>query len=166
MRYSDTQISATISGGKMYKKILIAIDGSELSTKALTHGLRLAKATGSPVVIATVTELWSALDMAHKSKSGVADPISQYETAVTENAKKILASAETQAKKAGIANVCLHIKDQHPAEGIIVAASKKGCDIIVMSSHGRRGVQKVLLGSVAAEVLTHSKIPVLIVKTK
>jgi nucleotide-binding universal stress UspA family protein len=148
----------------MYKKILIAIDGSELAEKAITHGVSLAKATGSPVVIATVTELWSALDMAHKSKVGVADPIKEYEIAAAENAKKILASAETQAKNAGISPEYLHIKDKHPAEGIISTATSNGCDIIVMSSHGRRGVQKVLLGSVASEVLTHSKIPVLIVK--
>ncbi len=58
----------------------------------------------------------------------------------------------------------LHVKDKHPAEGILETAKNKGSDLIVMASHGRRGIQKILLGSVAIEVLTHSTIPVLIVK--
>jgi nucleotide-binding universal stress UspA family protein len=58
----------------------------------------------------------------------------------------------------------LHVRDSHPADGIIMAASQKGCDLIVMASHGRRGVDRLLLGSQANEVLTRSKVPALIVR--
>jgi len=149
---------------KMYKNILIATDGSEFAGRAINHGLELAKAIGSTVTIATVTEIWSALDMAHKSKVGIQNPINEYEKTVAAVAEKILASAADLAKQTGISCECIHVKDQHPAEGIIATAKDKNCDLIVMASHGRRGIQKVLLGSVASEILTHSKIPVLIIK--
>jgi len=148
----------------MYKKILIATDGSEFAAKAVKHGLSLAKVTKASVTIVTVTEIWSALEMAHKSKVGIKDPISDYEKHAAAVAEKNLGSAEKLAKQSGVTYTCVHIKDSHPAEGIIEAANKRKCDLIVMASHGRRGIQKVLLGSVASEILTHSKTPVLIVK--
>ena len=68
------------------------------------------------------------------------------------------------AKAAGVSCETVHVKDQHPAEGIIAAAKDKACDLIVMASHGRRGLGRLLLGSQANEVLTHSKVPALIVR--
>jgi nucleotide-binding universal stress UspA family protein len=56
----------------------------------------------------------------------------------------------------------LHVKDQYPAEGIVEAAQARGCDLIVMASHGRRGLSKLLLGSQATRVLTHTDVPVLV----
>jgi nucleotide-binding universal stress UspA family protein len=150
----------------MYKKILIATDGSDFARAAIEQGLELAKAVGASVTIVTITELWSALEMAHKVKVGATHPIEDYEQTAAAAARKVLAAAEELAISHGLICESVHIKDRHPAEGIIETAESKGSDLIVMASHGRRGIQKILLGSVASEVLTHCKLPVLVVKPK
>lgn len=148
----------------MYNKILIATDGSELAEKAVAHGLGLASTTGGQVVAVTITEMWSGYEMAQKVKAGSSNPVQEYEQAMADSAAQILSSVEDSATKVGVKCETVHLKDHHPAEGILETAKDKACDLIVMSSHGRRGVEKVLLGSVASEVLTHSRTPVLIVK--
>ncbi|MEQ8195316.1 MAG: universal stress protein [Rhodospirillales bacterium] len=148
----------------MYKRILIATDGSKIATKGLNHGLTLAKALKVPATIVTATETWSAIAMAHDVERHVNDPIGQYEKSAAAAAKKILAAAGKAAKKLGVSHECLHAADQHPAESILKTAKSKRCSLIVMASHGRRGIRRALLGSVAAEVLSNSTIPVLIVK--
>ena len=148
----------------MYKNILIATDGSDFANAALGHGIELAKSIGASATIVTVTELWSALEMAQKAKVGSVHPIEDYEATASDTAKHILEAAEKIAIDHGVICETLHIKDKHPAEGLIETAKSKGSDLIVMASHGRRGIQKILLGSVANEVLTHSTIPVLIIK--
>jgi nucleotide-binding universal stress UspA family protein len=143
----------------MFKHMLIATDGSELAQKAVDQGLALAKALGAKVTAVTVTEPWPVVlagDVA------VTYPIEEYEQAAAESAGKVLATVTAAAAKAAVPCTPLHVKDRFPAEGIIEAAKSKGCDLIVMSSHGRRGISKLLLGSQATEVLTHSTIPVLI----
>jgi nucleotide-binding universal stress UspA family protein len=148
----------------MYKRILIATEGSEFGGKALTHGLALAKALNVPVVVVTVTEAWSALELARLTRLGNRNPIEHYEEMVTAAGNHILTHAADLAKSQGVSCETLHVRDSHPSEGIIMAASQKGCDLIVMASHGRRGVDRMLLGSQANEVLTHSKVPALIVR--
>jgi len=148
----------------MYSKILIATDGTELAGKAVTQGLALAKQVGAEVAIVTVTEMWSVLEMAYQAQADVSRPIERYETAEAEHAARILEPAAKKAAAAGVACTTTHVSDMHPAEGILEAAGKAGSDLIVMASHGRRGLERVLLGSQALEVLTHSKIPVLVVR--
>ncbi len=148
----------------MYKRILIATDGSELAGRAVTHGLALAKEVKAPVTLVTVTQPWSALELAHEARMGSANPINQFEDMATASAKAILDAAAQKAKAAGVACDVVHVADQHPAEGIIATAGKQGCDLIVMASHGRRAVGRLLLGSQASEVLAHSKVPTLIVR--
>lgn len=148
----------------MYKRILIATDGSELATKAVEHAMSLAKLAGAPVVVATVTEAWSSLDLARAARHGNQNPITQYEEMAISAANHVLEKAAQLAKSHGVSCELLHVQDRHPAEGIVAAATDKGCDLIVMASHGRRGISRMLLGSQANEVLTHSKIPILIVK--
>jgi nucleotide-binding universal stress UspA family protein len=150
----------------MYKNILIATDGSDFAKVAIEHGMHLAKAMDSFVTIITVTENWSALEMAQMAKVGAINPIEDYEKTVADAAKKILTSAEEITKGLGLTCETLHVKDKHPADGIIETANSRGADLIVMASHGRRGIEKILLGSIASEVLTKSKLPVLIVKQK
>ena len=125
----------------MYKHMLIATDGSELATKALEHGLALAKHDNAPVTVVTVTEPWAPLA-----------------------ANRILDGAAQRGNAHGVTCDVVHVKDQHPAEGIVATAKEKGCDLIVMASHGRRGVSRLLLGSQAYEVLTHCSVPALIVR--
>ena len=148
----------------MYKHILIAIDGSELASRALAHGLALAKELKAQVTVVTVTELWSALEMANEAGKLKPDPIHHYEDMRSAAAKVILDAAAQKAKVAGVTCEFLHVADQHPAEGIISIAEKKSCDLIVMGSHGRRTIGRLLLGSQANEVLAHTKVPALIVQ--
>lgn len=148
----------------MYNNILMATDGSKFAQKAVRHAFKLAKALNSRITIVNVTENLSTHELLQRTKTTSGNPFEAYEKAEAVVAAKILAEVHKQAVKAGIVCTDVHVKDKHPAEGIIETAEKKNCDLIVMASHGRRGVQKILLGSIASEVLARSQIPVLIIK--
>ena len=142
----------------MYKHVLIATDGSELAAKAVATGLELARALGAKVTAVTATEPWTTM---MTGEPALVFPIEDYEKAAAQKADRILAEVEAAARQRDVACETVHVKD-FPAEGIIATATARGCDLIVMSSHGRRGLARVLLGSQALSVLTHSTIPVLI----
>jgi nucleotide-binding universal stress UspA family protein len=148
----------------MYKRILIATDGSELATKAMHHGIALAKLDKSPVSVMVVTNNWTPFEMAEDYSRGITDPVRSYEARATEAAKTVLDKAGEAAKSQGVDCTLIHVADKRPAEGILATAAEVGADLIVMASHGRRGVSRLLLGSQANEVVTHSKVPVLIVR--
>jgi nucleotide-binding universal stress UspA family protein len=143
----------------MYKHILIATDGSELAGKAVAAGFALARQLEAKVTAVTVTEPWTALV---SGDIGIAFPVDEYEKSSSENAAHILASVSELARKVDIECATVHAKDQYPAEGILETARTNNCDLIVMASHGRRGLGRLLLGSQAVKVLTHSMVPVLI----
>jgi nucleotide-binding universal stress UspA family protein len=145
----------------MYKHILIATDGSELSNKALEHGLALARTLGAKATVATTTEPWDAVIV---GEVAVVLPVERYEETATANARAILSRAQATASQAGVEVELQHVNDRHPAEGILEAAKSKGCDLIVMASHGRRGFSRLVLGSETNEVMTRSEIPVLVVR--
>jgi nucleotide-binding universal stress UspA family protein len=143
----------------VYKHLLIATDGSDLAKKGVEQGLDLAKALNAKATIVTVTEPWiiSAPDEV------VANfPVEEYERAAAANAGRILKDVRDTAAHSGIACETVHVKDKFPAEGIVDTAKARGCDLIVMASHGRRGIQRVLLGSQTAQVLALSTTPVLV----
>jgi nucleotide-binding universal stress UspA family protein len=148
----------------MYKCILIATDGSEMASKAVTHGIALAKTHNAKAAVVTVTDIWSSFAMAHDYDQGKKDPIGRYEALAAESAKRVLDKAGAVAKEQGVDCLLIHVADKHPAEGILQAAKDTGADLIVMASHGYRGVNRLLLGSQANEVVTHSKVPVLILR--
>jgi nucleotide-binding universal stress UspA family protein len=143
----------------MYKHILIATDGSELAGKAVAAGFDLARQLGAQVTAVTVTEPWTAM-VTGEAVFGF--PVDEYEKSATESASRVLSGVSKLARKADIHCATVHAKDQYPAEGILETAKKNGCDLIVMASHGRRGFERLLLGSQAVKVLTHSTVPVLI----
>lgn len=143
----------------MYKHILIATDGSELAGKAVTTGLKLAKALGARVTAMTATEPWTA--MVGPDGPAFAFPIEEYEKASAKRAKEILGVVRKEAQSLDVDCATVHVND-FPAEAIIAAAKNNECDLIVMASHGRRGIARALLGSQAARVVTLSAIPVLI----
>jgi nucleotide-binding universal stress UspA family protein len=143
----------------MYAHILIATDGSELAEKAVEQGLALTKMLNSKATAITVTEPWTA---AVSGEWAVAFPVEEYEKAAATNAQRILDRVRETAKRVGVACQTVHVKDQFAAEGIVEEAKARGCDLIVMSSHGRRGLAKFVLGSQATRVLTHSDVPMLI----
>jgi nucleotide-binding universal stress UspA family protein len=143
----------------MYKHILIATDGSELAGKAVATGLALAKEFKSKVTAVHVTEPWTALvggDM------GIGFPYQDYDKGAADNAQRILTGVGEAAKAAGVDCTTLHVPDRFPAEAIVECAKDKGCDLIVMASHGRRGLSALLLGSETVRVLTHTTVPVLV----
>ena len=143
----------------MYKHILIATDGSDLAQKGVDQGLALAKALAAKVTAVTVTEPLAAMLV---GEAAIALPIDDYDKAASADAARILAGVTASAAKAGVPCDTLHVKDQYPAEGIVDAAKARGCDLIVVTSHGRRGLSRLLLGSQATRVLTHSEVPVLV----
>ena len=143
----------------MYKHLLVAIDGSELAQNALEQAIALAKALDAKVTIVTVTEPWHALTVGDGT---VIFPIEEYETNSTQWALETLSAAAKVAAGADVACETIHVKETYPADGIIETAEQQQCDLIVMASHGRRGLTRLLLGSQANHVVTHSTRPVLI----
>lgn len=143
----------------MYKHILIPTDGSELSKKALQHGAALAKAVRADLTILTVSAPFQTFVV---EPSVVMDSLDQYRQIVSSQSAKYLEAARLIAAEAGVACEILTIEHEHPYRAIIDTAKNKGCDLIVMASHGRQGVSAILLGSVTAKVLVHCTVPVLV----
>jgi nucleotide-binding universal stress UspA family protein len=142
----------------MYKHILIATDGSELADKAVAAGLALARQLKAKVTVVTAIEPWAAMVT---GAGAFAFPVAEYEKAASESAGRILSEVSEAAKREDVACEVVRVND-FPAEGIIETAKAKGCDLIVMASHGRRGLARALLGSQATRVLTLSPVPVLV----
>lgn len=145
----------------MYRHLLIATDGSELAQKAVTQGLALAKELKATVTAVTVTEPLMSM---YAGEGAIALPIEDLESAAKASAEAILARVSSAAKQSDVPCEIVHVKEQHPAEGIVETAQAIKCDLIVMASHGRRGLAKLFLGSQATRVLSLSQIPVLICK--
>lgn len=139
----------------MYSHILITTDGSELAQRGVDHGLTLAKSLASKVTILTVTEPYPLQSAA---------TIASWTAAQKEHADAALAPAKNAASKMGVQADVVHASDGSPAEAIVDTAKKLGCSLIVMASHGRRGVSRLLLGSQTAEVVHYSAVPVLVVR--
>lgn len=148
----------------MYKHLLVATDGSELAAKAVQHGAALAKALGAKLTVVTVTDPWSVLEMAQKAEERKADPIGAYEKHAADWAASVLSQAAASVSAIGGACETLHIKDMHPSEGILAAAKARGCDAIVMATHGRRGIRRMVLGSQAGDVIANAPVAVIVVK--
>src|SRR5262245_33858195 len=116
----------------MYNHILIATDGSELASKALDHGIALAKRLDIPVTAVTVTEPWSVLEVGRMARQGNQNPIVQFEDMANAAATSILDKVKQVANSQGVTCDVVHVHDRHPAEGIIATAKDRGCDLIVM----------------------------------
>jgi nucleotide-binding universal stress UspA family protein len=143
----------------MYEHILICTDGSDVAHKGLDHGLALAKNLGAEVTIVTVSERLAIVAGAEG-----AFPYAEYATARNQAAAQLLAAAKDAASACGVGAHTVHVEDAQPAEAIIATARSRHCDLIVMSSHGRRGLRRFVLGSVATEVIAHSPVPVLVIR--
>ncbi len=148
----------------MYTRILIATDGSELADKGLAKGLELAKDLNAEVDIVTVSEPWAVgmYDAMGWSVGYMNSP--EYKADREEGAQKVLQPALAKAAEQGIKANPVHVLDRYAADGIIETAGERNSDLIVMTSHGRRGVTRVLLGSQTAEVLARSSLPVLVIR--
>jgi nucleotide-binding universal stress UspA family protein len=146
----------------MTKHILVATDGSDLAGKAVAYAVDLAKSLGAKLTAVTMSESWSTIDIAKKAQTGHFKAIEEFEKHATDIANKILKDTSDIAQRSGAQIATLHLPDENPAAGIVQAAEKQGCDLIVMASHERRDLSKLVLGSQAQEVMSLSKTPVLI----
>ena len=143
----------------MFKHILLPTDGSELSAAAAQQGIHFAKSIGSKVTGLCVMPLQHTFFYNAKISKEKLEEVAQR---FKELAETYLAVIENRAKEAGVACDIVYERNDSPYEAIIQLAAKKGCDLIMMASHGRRGAGALLIGSETQKVLAHSKIPVLV----
>jgi len=143
----------------MFKHILVATDGSGISNKAVTTGLNLAKSLQAKVTFVAVTEPRTHLIPDKASVSSAAD---DYDASLATAVRTVLANASAEATKLNVPCATVHVGNEFPAEGILKQADSSKCDLIVMASHGRRGLGRLLLGGETLRVVTNSAIPVLV----
>ena len=143
----------------MYRHIPIPTDGSALAEKAVEHGITLAKKIGAKITVPTVSMPFHVLTT---DAQMIEDTAPQYKRRTEAHAAKILKAAADVARGAGVAYATSHVEHEHPYRAIIETADAKGCDLIAMASHGRRGVSAIVLGSEIVKVFTHSNVPVLV----
>jgi nucleotide-binding universal stress UspA family protein len=141
-------------------RILVATDGSALSDKAVEAAVGLARAIGGELVAFTAVPVYAYSGIGESSGVAAAD----HQATVGAEASERLASVERKAREAGVACHTSMLEDDDPARAIIATADKHDCGLIVMASHGRRGMQALLLGSETQRVLTLTNRPVLTVR--
>ena len=144
----------------MYKHILVPTDGSEISAKAVQTAIALARLTGATLTTISVKEPfpYSAI-----SEMQPVPPQEFYDAQERIAASRVKAATDATAA-AGVKCTGYTVEALHPWEAILDHAKQQGCDLIVMASHGRKGVAALLIGSETTKVLTHSPLPVLVVK--
>lgn len=143
----------------MFKHLLIAIDGSEIADRALRQGLELAKTIGAKVTIINVTMPWASVAV---GEVAVMFPPEEYDTNTAAASASLLERAKTTAAASGLSADTVTVSDPQPHTAILDVAKERAVDLIVMGSHGRRGIAGILLGSETVKTLTHGKIPVLV----
>lgn len=147
----------------MFKHILLPTDGSELSARAVQQAIEVAKAFGARITAIHMVGAYNpARYDAAFSMPAMPELKKRFEEAEAELANKILGSVKDAAQKAGVECESVVAVGSVPYEMIVKQAAKSQCDLIVMASHGRRGLEGLLLGSETQRVLTHSKVPVLV----
>jgi nucleotide-binding universal stress UspA family protein len=147
----------------MYRSILIPTDGSELSAKAIHQGAELAKALGARVTGLYVEPVFHAAMFEDFTPMYDKDKV-RYHASMKKTATKYLAAVEAAARAAGVAWECVTRESDYPHEAIIKVADELRVELVVMASHGRKGIAGLLLGSETQKVLTHCKVPVLVVR--
>ena len=146
----------------MYKHILVSTDGSDLSVKAIRAAVALASATGAKLTGVYVIAPFVASEFGEGVMYGPAISRKHYKKITESEAREALAAVWIEAGASKVRCATMTIIADGPWAGIIIAAKSKGADLIVMASHGRRGVAGLILGSETTKVLTHSTIPVLV----
>lgn len=143
----------------MYKRILLPTDGSEASTRAVLAGVEFARSTGAEVVAMTAIPAFHAFTADTEMLEATA---AQYAQTSQERGQRLVDDVAAVAREAGVPCTCVQLGSDHPYEAIIDTARDQRCDLIVMASHGRKGIKGLLMGSETQKVLVHSSIPVLV----
>ena len=143
----------------MFKHILLPTDGSKLSEKSVKQGVKIAKAVNAKITALHVVPEFHVFtyqaEMLEASRA-------EYESDAAARAKAYLDFVKKVASGSDVKCDTVHVSSDQPFKEIIATAQKKGCDLILMASHGRRGIEGFLLGSETQKVLTHSRVPVLV----
>jgi len=147
----------------MYQKILVPTDGSTLSKKAVKSALEQAAATGAEVVALYVVPRYPIAYF--EGGSSVSDSeVARVEKQWSDKGQAVIDQVKKTAQAAGVKVTGVLANSDLVAESVIATAKKHKCDLIVMASHGRKGIKRLLLGSETQHVLTHSTLPVLVLR--
>ena len=144
----------------MYKRILVPTDGSEITAKAIRTAIDLAKTTGAALSTICVKEPFPYSAISEMQPVPPQEFYDAQERIAAGRVKEVVDAATAS----GVSCQGFTVEALHPWEAILDQAAQQGCDLIVMASHGRRGVAALLIGSETSRVLTHSPLPVLVVK--
>lgn len=144
----------------MYRNILVPTDGSDITAKAVTTAIALAKTVGAKLTVISVKEPFPYSAISEMQPVPPQEFFDAQERIASARVKGVLNDAEA----AGLTCAAFTVEALHPWEAIVDHAKAQSCDLIVMASHGRRGVSALLLGSETQKVLTHCQVPVLVVK--
>ena len=144
----------------MFKHILIPTDGSELAEKAIPLTLEQARLNGARVTAVSVIDLYPYIGAIEVMPTG----IEGWQEAIRAQAEAAVKKVVDAATAAGVPCDSAVQEDMLAWRGLLAVAEREGCDLIVISSHGRGGLSSALLGSQTARVLSHTKVPVLVVR--
>lgn len=147
----------------MYQRILVATDGSVLSKKAVSAAIGMAALTGGELIALKVVPRYPQSYF----EGGIAletQEVARIEKQWSERAQSIVEAVQDAAKAKGVKARGVTVRSDLVSDAIIAAAKKHKADLIVMASHGRKGIKRLLLGSETQQVLTHSHVPVLVLR--
>ena len=144
----------------MFKKILVPTDGSDFGNRAVDAAIQLASEHGAAIVLVNVQMPFTLV--AAEVPMGFFSSVENYDTEMAKRAKEVLEAARRKADAAAVPASVHGTLNEHPWAAIVETAEQESCDLIVMASHGYRGIKGLVLGSQTQKVLTHSRIPVLV----
>ena len=147
----------------MYQRILVATDGSDLSRTAVRSAIELAAAVGAELVALYVVPRYPVSYFEGGITISVQD-IARTEKQWSDKGQAVVDEVQKEAETQGVKAKAVVVQSDLVAEAIMAAATKHNCDLVVMASHGRKGIKRVLLGSETQHVLTHSTVPVLVLR--
>lgn len=147
----------------MYQRILVATDGSNLSRKAVSSAIALAVLSGADLVALKVVPRYP-MSYFEGGVALQAGEVAQVEKQWSEHGQAVVDAVQQTAQAKGVKTRAITMRSDLVSEAIIACAKKHKCDLIVMASHGRRGIKRLLLGSETQLVLTHSHVPVLVLR--
>lgn len=148
----------------MYKHVLVPFDGTEMSQRALNEAMPFAKALGAKITLLHVLAPYHVPVIEGMASSALRSIEHQHDAETRKAAELLLGKARDTAVAGGVPCETAVVPGAHPYETIIEQAGALGADVVLMASHGRRGLQGLVLGSETVKVLTHCKVPVLVVR--
>lgn len=148
----------------MYRNILVATDGSDLAARGVEQAVGIAAGLGAALLVVTVSEPWNAALTDPSGTIALDEFLKDYRETAQTTADEVLAAAKAVAAARGVDAQVLFVPEHSPADAILDTAAAHGSDLIVMASHGRRGLGRLLLGSQTQAVLARSALPVLVVR--